>query len=481
MENSYRGLAAPEFLVLVMACVIMCTDLFLREERRGIIHMLGMLTLVFAAIITLRHDHSGNGMAPLMAFGGMFVRDPMGDVLKLFSYATLALVFVYSKHYLRTFKLFRGDFYTLTLFALLGVMLLISASSLVTMYLGLELVSLSSYALVAFNRDSKLGSDAAMKYFVLGSMASGLLLYGMSMLYGATGSLQLGIIANAAAANGREDILLVVGLVFVVAGIAFKLGAAPFHMWVPDVYEGAPLAATLFISTVPKLAAFAMAYRLLFSGLGELHGDWQQMLMVLAVLSIVAGNLAAIMQDNIRRMLAYSTISHMGFVLLGMLPGSAYGFGASLFYIIVYALMSAAAFGVLILLSGRGVECEKVSGFKGLNQHNGWYALMMALVMFSMAGVPPMVGFMAKLLVIKAVLDTGMVWLAALAVVFSVIGAWYYLRVIWYMYFIEAEDEAEITPPTDFGAAISFNGILMLGLGIFSGSLVAICMAAFAG
>jgi NADH-quinone oxidoreductase subunit N len=252
-------------------------------------------------------------------------------------------------------------------------------------------------------------------------------------------------------------------------------------MWVPDVYEGAPLAATAFISTVPKLAAFAMAYRLLFSGLGELHADWQQMLTVLAALSIVIGNLAAIMQDNIRRMLAYSTVSHMGFVLLGMLPGSAYGFGASLFYVIVYALMSAAAFGILILMSGRGIECQKIDDLKGLNQHNGWYALMMALVMFSMAGVPPMVGFLAKLLVIKAVLDAGLFWPAILAVVFSVIGAWYYLRVIWRMYFDEPDTEAVITPPTDFGAAISFNGILMLGLGLFSGSLVAICMAAFAG
>jgi NADH-quinone oxidoreductase subunit N len=276
-------------------------------------------------------------------------------------------------------------------------------------------------------------------------------------------------------------VLLVVGLVFVVAGIAFKLGVAPFHMWVPDVYEGAPLAATAFISTVPKLAAFAMAYRLLFSGLGELHADWQQMLTVLAALSIVIGNLAAIMQDNIRRMLAYSTVSHMGFVLLGMLPGSAYGFGASLFYVIVYALMSAAAFGILILMSGRGIECQKIDDLKGLNQHNGWYALMMALVMFSMAGVPPMVGFLAKLLVIKAVLDAGLFWPAILAVVFSVIGAWYYLRVMWRMYFDEPDTEAVITPPTDFGAAISFNGILMLGLGLFSGSLVAICMAAFAG
>lgn len=480
MNASKMLLAAPEIWILIMACVVMCVDVFLDKSRRGILHMLSMLTLMFAAIITMRGEYYSEGAWAVTAFNDTFIRDPMGDVLKLFCYATLALVYTYSKYYLRVFGLFRMDFYTLTLFALLGVMLLISANSLITVYLGLELTSLSSYALVAFDRDSKRGSEAAMKYFVLGSMASGLLLYGMSMIYGATSSLQLQAISEAVASGGSGDILLVFGLVFMVAGIAFKLGVAPFHMWVPDVYHGAPAATTLFISTVPKLAAFAMAYRLLFSGLGDLHTDWQQMLMFLSVLSIVIGNLAAIMQTNIKRMLAYSTVSHMGFVLLGMLPGTAFGFGASMFYVIVYALMSAAGFGMVILLSGRGVEAEELEDFKGLNQRNSWYAAIMAMVMFSMAGVPVFVGFFAKWLVIKAALDAGLLWLAILAVVFSVIGAFYYLRVVKLMYFDDAEDESEISLPVDFGAAISLNGILMLGLGIFSSSLIAICMTSFA-
>jgi NADH-quinone oxidoreductase subunit N len=474
-------LAAPELWVLLMTCVILCVDVFLSESRRGIIHMLAVLTLLFAAIITMPGNYHTDGAWAVTAFNDTFIRDPMADTLKLFAYVVLALVYTYSKYYLRNFQLFRTDFYTLTLFALLGVMLLISANSLITVYLGLELTSLSSYALVALNRDSKHGSESAMKYFVLGSMASGLLLYGMSMVYGATGTLDIQAIRAVSSADGSGDILLVLGLVFMVAGIAFKLGVAPFHMWVPDVYHGAPAAVTLFISSVPKLAAFAMAYRILFSGLGGLHADWQQMLTMLAVLSIVVGNLAAIMQLNIKRMLAYSTVSHMGFMLLGLLPGTAYGFGAAMFYVIVYAIMSAAGFGMVILLSTKGVEAENIDDFKGLNQRNSWYAAIMAMVMFSMAGVPVFVGFFAKWLVIKAALDAGLMWLAVLAVVFSVIGAYYYLRVVKLMYFDDPETETVIEPPVDFGAAISFNGILMLGLGIFSSSLIAVCMGSFPG
>lgn len=472
-------IAAPELLVLIMACVILVTDTFLGKDRRGIIYLLAMLTVVFAAIITLRHDPLIEGNPVVTAFNDSFIRDAMADTLKLFAFATMALVFTYSKHYLRSFDMFRSDFYTLSLFALLGVMLLISANSLIMVYLGLELTSLASYALVAFNRNSPRGSESAMKYFVLGSMASGLLLYGMSLVYGATGSLSLPVIAEAVRVSGSDDILLVMGLVFLVVGIAFKLGVVPFHMWVPDVYDGAPLAATLFVSTVPKLAAFAMAYRVLADGLGAMHNDWQQMLAALAVLSMIVGNLAAIMQTNIRRMLAYSTISHMGFVLLGMLPATGHGYGASLFYVIVYALMSAAAFGMLILLSGRGVEVEELDDLKGLNQYNGWYAAVMAMVMFSMAGMPVFVGFFAKLLVIKAVLDAGMLSLAILAVVFSVIGAFYYLRVVKLMYFDEPAHEVRYAVPVDFNAAISLNGLLMLGLGVFSSSLVALCMRSF--
>ena len=479
MNGAQLLLAAPEYWVLAMACVIMVVDLFLKEERRGIIHMLAMLTVVFAAIITLRHDYLVDGVLSMTAFEGSFIRDPMGDVLKVFSFVIMGLIFTYSKFYLRSFNMFRADFFTLSLFALLGVMLLISANSMLMIYLGLELISLSVYALVAFNRDSGRGTESAMKYFVLGSMASGMLLYGMSMIYGATGSLLLPEIAEAIRTQGADDILLIFGLVFVVVGIAFKFGAVPFHMWIPDVYEGAPPAVTLFISSVPKLAAFAMAYRFLSSGLGELHIHWQSMLAVLSVLSIILGNLAAIMQTNIKRMLAYSTISHMGFVFLGLLPGTAFGYGASMYYVIVYGIMSVASFGMIILLSARGVEAEHLDDFKGLNQRNPFYAAIMGLVMFSMAGVPPMVGFFAKLMVLKAVIDAGMMWLAITAVVFAVIGAFYYLRVIKYMYFDEPENETPIIAPVDFGAALALNGAMILGLGIFSSSLIAICMTSF--
>ncbi len=480
MNGAQMLLAAPEFWVLAMACVIMLVDLFLSEERRGIIHMLAMLTLVFAGIITLRGDYLTAGVHSVTAFNGGFIRDSMGDVLKVFSFITLGLIYTYAKFYLRNFNMFRADFYTLSLFTLLGVMLLISANSLIMIYLGLELISLSVYALVAFNRESSRGPEAAMKYFVLGSMASGMLLYGMSMIYGATGSLGLVDIAAAIGVLGEHDILLIFGLVFVVVGIAFKFGVVPFHMWIPDVYEGAPVAVTLLISSLPKLAAFAMAFRFLQSGLGDLHMHWQGMLQVMALLSIIVGNLAAIMQTNIKRMLAYSTISHMGFVLLGLLPGTAFGFGASMYYVIVYALMSTAAFGMVIMLSARGIEAEQLEDFKGLNQRNPFYAAIMAIVMFSMAGVPPMVGFFAKWMVIKAAMDAGLLWLAITAVIFAVMGAFYYLRVIKYMYFDEPENEAAIVAPVDFGAALTLNGIMIIGLGIFSGSLIAICINSFA-
>jgi NADH-quinone oxidoreductase subunit N len=479
VNNSNMLLAAPELWVLIMACVILVVDLFLREERRGIIQLLALGTLVFAAVITLRAEYLEDGVQSVVAFNGSYIRDVMGDVLKLFSFVVLGLVYVYAKFFLRQFRMFRTDFYTLTLFALLGIMLLISANNLVMVYLGLELISLSSYALVAFDRESPRASEAAMKYFVLGSMASGMLLYGMSMIYGATGTMDLQAIAESIQRSGADDTLLVFGMVFVIVGLAFKLGVVPFHMWIPDVYEGAPAATTLFISSVPKMAAFAMAIRLLQTGLGDLQGDWSQMLAILAVLSIVLGNLAAIAQSNIKRMLAYSTISHMGFVLLGLLPGTPQGFGAGMFYVIVYSLMSAAAFGMVIVLSARGVEAEHLDDFKGLNQRNSWYAAIMAMVMFSMAGVPVFVGFFAKWLVIKAALDAGLVWLAIVAVVFSVVGAFYYLRVVKLMYFDEPVTEAVIDAPVDFRAAISLNGIMMIGLGIFSSSLIAICMASF--
>ncbi|HLF29922.1 MAG TPA: NADH-quinone oxidoreductase subunit NuoN [Xanthomonadales bacterium] len=479
MNMSSVVLAVPEIWVFSMACIILLVDLFLREERRGIIHLLAMVTVIFAAIITLRADYVDQGLRLATAFNGSYLRDPMGDVLKLFTFVVLGFVFIYAKYYLRQFRMFRADFYTLSLLALLGIMLLISANSLLMIYLGLELTSLSTYALVAYDRDSSKGSEAAMKYFVLGSMASGMLLYGMSMIYGATGSLDLNLISTAVSNAGRDDLMLIFGLAFLVVGLAFKLGVVPFHMWIPDVYDGAPAAVTLFIASVPKMAGFAMAFRLLQTGLGDLHADWQQMLAVLALLSIMLGNTAAIAQTNIKRMLAYSTISHMGFVLLGFLPGSNEGYGAAMYYMIVYSLMTAAAFGMVILLSSRGVEAENLNDFKGLNQRNNWYAAIMAMVMFSMAGVPVFVGFFAKWLVIQAALNAGLVGLAIVAVVFSVIGSFYYLRVVKLMYFDDPITEQAINAPVDFRAVLSLNGILMLGLGVFSSSLIAVCMRSF--
>lgn len=471
-------LALPEIFVLTAACVILLADLFITDQRRGLTHMLALIALVFALILTL-----GGLTAPgeiAFAFSDSFVRDRFGDILKVFSYLILAGVFVYAKHYLRAFGLFKGEFYTLSLFALLGVMVLVSASNMITLYLGLELLALSTYALVALDRDSRLGSEAAMKYFILGSLASGLLLYGMSLIYGATGSLQLAEISAAVAGGGAGDsMLLTFGLVFVVIGVAFKLGLVPFHMWVPDVYHGAPLAITLFISSVPKLAGVALAIRLLDNGLGGLHADWQGMLVVLAVLSLILGNVAAIAQTNIKRMLAYSTISHMGFMLLGILAGTPEGYAAAMFYAITYALMSAAAFAVIILISGPGREADQLDDFKGLARRSPWHALLMMMVMFSLAGIPVFLGFFAKWQVIVAVIAAGFTWLAVLAVLTAVVGAFYYLRVVKLMYFDEPEVEQPISAPVDFRAVLTVNSVALLGLGLFSGGLISLCLSAF--
>lgn len=470
-------LALPEIFLLSMACVILLADLFISDERRGLTHTLAIVTLAFATILSLRLMMAPGEVA--YAFSDTFVRDRFGDVLKVFCYLILIGVFVYAKHYLRQFGLFKGEFYTLSLFALLGTMVLISAGSLLTVYLGLELLTLASYALVAIDRKSLQGSEAAMKYFVLGSLASGFLLFGMSLIFGATGSLDLADVSAALAAGMGESMLLTVGLVFIVLGIAFKLGAVPLHMWIPDVYHGAPLPITLFLSSVPKLAAVALAIRLLDNGLIELHGDWQGMLIVLAALSMILGNVVAIAQSNIKRMLAYSTISHMGFVLLGMLPATQQGYAAAMFYAIVYAIMSAGAFAVLILLSKDGKEAENLDDLKGLAKRNPWHALMMLMLMFSLAGIPVFVGFFAKWQVIAAALSAGFTWLSILAVVTAVIGAFYYLRVVKLMYFDDPEDDEPVTAPVDFRAVLTVNGVAMLGLGIFSGGLISLCVSSF--
>jgi NADH-quinone oxidoreductase subunit N len=388
-------------------------------------------------------------------------------------------VFLYSRPYLRERGLFKGEYYVLGLFAVLGMMVMVSAYSFLTVYLGLELLSLSLYAMVAFNRDSPQASEAAMKYFVLGALASGMLLYGMSMIYGVTGSLDLMEVSNHLIRSaGDMSVPLIFGLAFIVVGLGFKLGAVPFHMWVPDVYEGAPAPVTLFLGTAPKIAAFAMIIRVLEEGLGLLHADWQDMLIILAVLSLAVGNVIAIAQTNIKRMLAYSTIAHIGFVLLGLMAGTAQGYAAAMFYVVVYAVMATGAFGVIVFLSRNASEAERLDDFRGLNQRSPWMAFVMLLLMFSMTGVPPTVGFYAKLSVLQAVVQVDMWGLALYAVIMSVIGAFYYLRVVKLMYFDEAQLDAPLRGPMDVNIVLGANGLLMLGLGLFPGGLMALCAAA---
>jgi NADH-quinone oxidoreductase subunit N len=406
-------------------------------------------------------------------------------VLKVFILGIVAVVFVFARRYLEDRKLFIGEFYTLMLFSTLGMLLLVSAGNLVMVYLGLELFALSSYALVAINRDSGMASEAAMKYFVLGALASGLLLYGLSMIYGATGTLDLAQIrqVGGVGVNGlaQHPTLFAFGLVFVVVGIGFKFGVAPFHMWLPDVYEGSPTAVTIFIGSAPKLAAFGMAYRLLDGGLGTLAPHWSQMLAALAALSLILGNVVAIAQTNIKRMLAYSTISHMGFLLLGLLNATPAGYAAAMFYAICYAIMTTAAFGVILLLSRAGFEAEMIDDFKGLNQRNPWYAFIMLLAMFSLAGVPPLWGFFAKLLVLKSAIDAGFLWLAMIAIVMAVIGCFYYLRVVKVMYFDAPADKSALALPQDLPLRwlLSINGIALIVLGVLWGPLIGWCYRAF--
>ena len=468
--------AYPEVFMLVMACVILIADLFISDTRRVVTYGLTQATLAGCFLIT----YLTATIEPVTTFSDMFVDDLMADVLKLLVYLAAMVMLVYSRPYLAARGLFRGEFFVLVLFATLGMMVMISANHLLTLYLGLELLTLALYALVALQRDSAAATEAAMKYFVLGALASGMLLYGMSMLYGATGTLGITQLAEIVLAGGARDVALVFALVFVVAGIGFKLGAVPFHMWVPDVYHGAPTAVTVFIGSAPKLAAFAFMMRLLVQGLGaeQLLEEWSQMLMVMAAASLAIGNVTAIVQTNLKRMLAYSTIGHMGFLLLGILSGDLVGYGASMFYVVVYVLMNLGAFGMILLLSRTGFEAENLDDFRGLNQRSPWYAFLMLLLMFSMAGVPPTVGFYAKLAVLQAVISVGAWWsipLAVWAVLFSLIGAYYYLRLVKLMYFDAPVDTAPITPRLDVRVVLSVNGLAMLAFGIFPEWLMSWC------
>jgi NADH-quinone oxidoreductase subunit N len=431
----------------------------------------------------------GTAGKPVYAFNGLFVADVMGHLLKLAATIAVSTALAYSRQYLLERGLLRGEFFTLLLFALLGMMVMMSANSFLSVYLGLELLSLCLYALVALNRDSASSVEAAMKYFVLGALASGLLLYGMSMIYGATGTLSITEVAqqieNLAATSSSARTLLVFGLVFVVAGLAFKLGVAPFHMWIPDVYHGASTAVTLVLGSAPKLAAFAMAMRLLVNGMLGLAADWQQMLAIMAVLSMAIGNLAAIAQSNLKRMLAYSTIAHMGFMLLGLLSGvvggnwlnAADAYSAAMFYTVVYVVMSLGAFGMLLHLSRAGFDCERLEDMKGLNRRDPWAAFLMLLLMFSLAGVPPTAGFYAKFSVLSAAVQAGQIWLAVTAVVFSLIGAFYYLRIVKLMYFDEPV-AATAQGPGPARVLLSANALAVLLLGILPQPLMQLCFFA---
>lgn len=485
--------AYPEILLLVMACVIALVDLGVKTPMRGATHLLTLLTLGVLAVLLGVYASSG---ATVVAFGGMVVSDPMGNWLKCFATVALMVTLVYGRQYASQRDMLRGgELFTLSLFALLGMYVMISGNNFLVIYLGLELLTLSSYALVALRRDDLQATEAAMKYFVLGALASGFLLYGLSMVYGATGSLGLpevmqAIAGGEATLKGSQQVLIL-GLVFVVAGLAFKLGAVPFHMWVPDVYQGAPTVVTLLIGGAPKLAAFAIVIRLLVEGLMPLAFDWQQMLAVLAVLSLLVGNLAAIAQTNIKRMLAFSTISHMGFMLLGLLAGvvegdsgnAANAYGSSMFYVVSYVLTTLGTFGVILLLSRSGFESDKLSDLAGLNQRSPLYAGVMAICMFSLAGVPPLVGFYAKLAVLQALLASSQAFyigLAIFAVLMSLIGAFYYLRVVKVMYFDAPTQTAAIEAGADVRTVLSVNGALVLVLGILPGGLMTLCAQAVA-
>ena len=464
-----------EMFVLTMACTILVVEAFFGQQFRQLSYVLSQLTLLFAAVISWNMLD----MDSVVVLGGTFVHDPMAALLKTAIFLVVFGAFIYARSYQASKGPLRGEYYVLGLFAVLGMMVMISAHSLLTIYLGLELLSLSLYAMVAFDRNSSAASEAAMKYFVLGALASGMLLYGMSMLYGATGSLDIAEIASAIAAMEGRSMILIFALCFIVVGLSFKFGAVPFHMWIPDVYHGAPTAVTLFIGSAPKIAAFAMAMRLLAESMGSLMLDWQGMLAILAVLSLALGNVVAIAQTNLKRMLAYSTISHVGFLVLGILAGTAEGYSASMFYAITYALMAIGGFGMIILLSRKGYEADRLDDLKGLNERSPWFAFMMLILMLSMAGVPPTVGFYAKLSVLQAVIHVDMLWLALVAVFFSVIGAFYYIRVIKLMYFDEPESEQPLVINTDLQIAMSVNGLAVLLLGLFPGGLLALCLNVF--
>jgi NADH-quinone oxidoreductase subunit N len=469
------ALVLPEATMLVLACAVLLLDAFVGKRAPAATFWCAVLT----GLVVLAQVASYVPEAATFGFAGTFRVDVLGTVLKTFVLVLVVVSFFYAREYFdKRPEEIRGEYYPLALFATLGMMVLVSANSLVTIYLGLELLSLSLYSLVALQRDSVAASEAAMKYFVLGALASGMLLYGMSILYGVAGTLDLSELLINVSNLEQQRLLLTFGLVFLVVGIAFKLGVVPFHMWIPDVYQGAATPVTQFIGTAPKLAAFGMAMRLLVDGLWGLVEHWQQMLIILSVLSMGVGNLLAIAQRNFKRMLAYSTIAHMGFLLLGMLSATASGYAASMFYVTIYALMSMGAFGAIILLATARSESDELSDLAGLARRSPWFAFVLLILMFSMAGVPPFGGFWAKWFVLKEVIVADYVWLAGVAVVFSLIGAFYYLRIVKLMYFDEPEISYPIAATADLKLVLSINGLVVLVLGVVPSALMSICISA---
>src|ERR1022692_148505 len=467
--------ARPEIFLGSAACVILLLDLLIAEAQRRWIGVISVLALLVTAALVAVQPFTTR----VLVLGDMFELDRMAQVLKVVALLTVAVVFTYSTEYLRRRAILKGEYFVLGLFATLGILVLLSAASLLTLYLGLELMSLCLYTMVAFDRESGTAAEAAIKFFVLGSLASGTLLYGMSIIYGVTGSLQLNEIAVALHNGLAGNVGVLFGIAFLIVGIGFKFGAVPFHMWIPDVYEGAPTCVTIFIGSAPKIAPFALTMRLLSEGLASSEPDGSQMLIVLAVLSMAIGNVVAIAQTNMKRMLAYSTISHVGFILMGILAGTAQGYQAAMFYTITYVIVATGAFGMIVLLSRQGFEADTLDDFKGLNARSPWFAGMMAIFMFSLAGVPPFIGFYAKLGVIQAVLGVGYLWIAVVAVLFSVVGAYYYLRILKLMYFDEAVDLELLDGSGLMRTMLSLNALLALGLGLVPASLLVLCKQAF--
>jgi NADH-quinone oxidoreductase subunit N len=477
----------PELVLLVMGCLIAMIDLFVTSPRRTLTYVLTLATL---AVVAAMQAAYASGDTTMYGFGNMVVSDPMGNWLKCFATVAMMVCLVYGRPYAADRDMLRGgELFTLAIFSLLGIFVMISGSNFLVIYLGLELLTLSSYALVALRRDHTQSTEAAMKYFVLGAMASGFLLYGLSMLYGATGSLDIATVFKVVSSGQVKHQVLVFGLVFIVAGLGFKLGAAPFHMWIPDVYQGAPTAITIMIGSAPELAAFAIAVRLLVEGLLPLAIDWQQMLAVMAIASLMIGNLAAIAQTNLKRMLAYSTIAQMGFVMLGLLSGvvngntlsAANAYSSAMFYIVTYVLTTLATFGIILLLAREGFESEEIADLAGLNQRSPLYAGVMAVCLFSLAGVPPLVGFYAKLAVLQSLVASGQsmyIALAVYAVMMSLIGSFYYLRVVKVMYFDAPITATTVSAPMDVRVVLSVNGALVLILGIVPGGLMTLCAQA---